>query len=79
MLPLFCPPKVNTAFKKEISKKLDNPIFLPRILTIEQFIIEIANIEVIDNLVLLLSFLRYLVSLMIKRNLMNFMTGHRFY
>ena len=44
--------------KKEISKKLDNPIFLPRILTIEQFIIEIANIEVIDNLCTLTEFFK---------------------
>ena len=44
--------------KKEISKKLGKPIFLPRILTIEQFIIEIANIEVIDNLYALTEFFK---------------------
>jgi len=44
--------------KKEISKKLDNPVFLPKILTIEQFIIEIANIEVIDNLCSLTAFFK---------------------
>ena len=44
--------------KKEISKKLDKPIFLPRILTIEQFIIEIANIEVIDSLCTLTEFFK---------------------
>ncbi len=44
--------------KKEISKKLDKPIFLPRILTIEQFIIEIANIEVIDSLCALTEFFK---------------------
>ena len=43
--------------KKEISK-LGKPIFLPRILTIEQFIIEIANIEVIDNLYALTEFFK---------------------
>ena len=44
--------------KKEISKKLNEPVFLPKIITIEQFILEIANIEVIDNLQTLIEFFK---------------------
>ncbi len=44
--------------KKEISKKLNKPVFLPKIITIEQFILEIANIEVIDNLETLIEFFK---------------------
>ena len=36
--------------KHYLSKKIDNPIFLPDMLSIEEFIINVSGLEILDNI-----------------------------